>query len=138
MTFFTIPTLTVILCISGSLFLVIVEVDVELFDGLKWPARSSLLKCLLESKDSVLTSFFSVNVFCCCFITKIVGFLYFFCTFLPKHLRFLNVKTTRLFFQTFTLTRFLQINLALHMHIALLDISMTCFPFLYFNKLQRS
>ena len=35
LTFFMIPTFIVTLCMSGSLFLVIVEVDVELFDGLK-------------------------------------------------------------------------------------------------------
>ena len=63
--FFMIPTFIVTLCMSGSLFLVIVEVDAELVNGLKILVCSSLLKCLQESKD--LTSFLSVIVFCFCF-----------------------------------------------------------------------
>ena len=111
-----IPAFIVISSMSDSLFLVIVEVDVDLFNG---------------SKDSILISFFSVTLFYLLlfakFTTKIVGFLYFFSTFATKHLRFLKVKTTRLFFQTFILTCFLQINLVLHTRIVLFDVSMTYF-----------
>ena len=71
------------------------------------------------------------------FTTKIVGFLYFFSTFSTKYIQFLNLKTTRLFFQTLSLMCFLQINLTLHTHIVLFDISMTYFLSFFFNKLQR-
>ena len=107
----------------------------------KWPARSSLLKCLWESKDRVLTSFF-VFCFLLLLFAKLPQKLSISFTSSPHFGRNIFgswtwMKNARLFFQKYTSTCFLQINFPLHTHIVLLDISMTCFSFFCFNKLQR-